>query len=219
MKKKLLVGLLAVVMCFALVGCGKSENSESGNGSNNGGSNNGGSSKVTDVNSDGKIDFRDYLYHYAKNGGVEIVAQQTTSSGTVKKYVFTSDGKDIQVEWNGKKTYYDFSAKKVYVNEGSGWVVDEKNITKFDEGFEKIFTNRVYMSEISNSWTSYQTYKSSLEKVGSKSYAGRDYTEYKGNSGTYYVDNETELTLYQDASYTKLETTSFKTSASLSKPA
>lgn len=41
MKKKFLVGLLAIVMCFALVGCGKTESNNGG--SNNGGSNNGGS--------------------------------------------------------------------------------------------------------------------------------------------------------------------------------
>ena len=50
MKKKFLVGLLAIVMCFALVGCGKTEN---GGSTNNGGSNNGGSStgstKIEDI--------------------------------------------------------------------------------------------------------------------------------------------------------------------------
>lgn len=39
MKKKFLVGLLAVVMCFALVGCGKTEsNSNTGTNTNNGSS-------------------------------------------------------------------------------------------------------------------------------------------------------------------------------------
>ena len=52
MKKKLLVGLLAVVMCFALVGCGKTENKDSGNGgsTNNGGSSeNSGSTAISDI--------------------------------------------------------------------------------------------------------------------------------------------------------------------------
>lgn len=223
--KKIITLVLALLMLVSLAACGTTSNTPSGNqgstpadqqGTNTPG--NSSSQKVADFNSDGKIDFRDYLYNYAKNGGVKIEAKQTSSSKE-KTYIFTSDGKDIQVEWNGKKTYYDFTAKKVYVDDGSGWKVNGSDATKFDEGFEKIFSNKIYMSEISNSWTSYTTYEKNLEKVGSKTYAGRECTEYTGSSGTFYVDNETGLTLYQDSSYIKLETISFTTGATLTKPA
>ena len=35
MKKKLLIGVLALVMCFTLVGCGKTESNNNNNSNNN----------------------------------------------------------------------------------------------------------------------------------------------------------------------------------------
>lgn len=66
MKKKFLVGLLAIVMCFALVGCGKTE-SESGGSSNGESINNGGSNTSEKSNIEGL----DSMKTFEKSVGVD----------------------------------------------------------------------------------------------------------------------------------------------------
>lgn len=66
MKKKFLVGLLAVVMCFALVGCGKTENGGSSNngGSTNNGGSNSGTEKASGLNNASKDNYVSLLKEY-----------------------------------------------------------------------------------------------------------------------------------------------------------
>lgn len=149
MKKKLLVGLLAVVMCFALVGCGKTENG--------GSTNNGGSESKATLNDSTKDNYASLLKEYFgldvkdfEESGFEItkvyggeftksmelkltyntkLGDDFASQDAYKEKLFNAtktlgDGSNYECDKEGKITsesYTDFSAHKNAASDYNTW--------------------------------------------------------------------------------------------------
>lgn len=83
MKKKILIGLFTVVMCFALVGCGKEETT------NNGATNNGGTEQKDNTNNNSSLGVGKYKVEKGNNS-VAVITNDGSGISTTT-YYFTGD--------------------------------------------------------------------------------------------------------------------------------
>ena len=222
-----------------------SENQENNNGQNqetpvdngnpdeneNENNNNGGNGQAVsadDFNADGKIDWRDKFYKLAATSGVSTKTRKTYN-GEVSLYNFSSSYGGIQVfdsvaGFDASQYYYDMSVSggMYYKFEKGAWRYSSrvfKDINKpVDEGYKSEFSSIVYWAPTSWGDANSNLVTSNWTKVGSKTYAGRQCTEYNYSGTTYYIDNETDVCLYYNGAGVEFETLDFTVGAKLSVP-
>ncbi len=181
-----------------------------------------------DFNADGKIDWRDKFYKLAATSGVSTKTRKTYN-GEVSFYNFSSSYGGIQVfdsvaGFDASQYYYDLSVKggMYYKYEKGAWrytssVFKDRN-KPADEGYKSEFSSIVYWAPTSWGDANSSFVTSNWTKVGSKTYAGRQCTEYNYSGTIYYIDNETDVCLYYNGSGVEFETLEFTVGAKLSVP-
>ncbi len=201
---------------------GENENENNNNGGN------GQAVSADDFNADGDIDWRDKFYKLVATSGVSTKTRKTYD-GEVSLYNFTSVYGAIQVYdsaagYEPNQYYYDLSVNGglMYQYENGAWryksrIYKDRN-KPADEGFKSQFSTLVYFAP--PSWGVADIYlgTSFFTKVGSKTYAGRQCTEYTYNDYRYYIDNETDVCLYYNGAGVEFETLDFTVGAKLSVP-
>ena len=208
------------------------DNGNPGENGNENGNNNGGNQQAIsadDFNADGKVDWRDKFYKLAATSGVKTETKKTYN-GEVSLYNFTSSYGGIQVYdsvagYDADQYYYDLSVDGglyyKYVN--GAWrytsrIFKDRN-KPADECYKSEFSTIVYFASPSWGVASSSYTRDNWTKVGSKTYAGRQCTEYTYSNYVYIIDDETDMCLYyKQGDYLEFETLSFTTGAKLSVP-
>ena len=181
-----------------------------------------------DFNADGYIDWRDKFYKLVARNGVSTQTRQTYN-GEVSLYNFTATNNAIQVydsaaSFDGEHYYYDFSVNggQLYKYIKNAWrytsrVYKDSN-KPADECMKSTFSTMIYFAAPSWGVANSTIVTSNWTKVGSRTYAGRQCTEYTYSSYTYYIDDETDICLYYNGAGYEFETLTFTVGTTLTLP-